>query len=34
VEAEGWGTFGELRSEILKNAYVERHTSKDAWLGL
>lgn len=34
VEAEGWGTFGELRSEILENAYVERHTSREAWLGL
>jgi GTP cyclohydrolase-4 len=34
VEAEGWGTFGELRAEILKNAYVERHTSKEEWLGL
>lgn len=34
VEAEGWGTLGELRSEILDNASVERHTSKEAWLGL
>jgi GTP cyclohydrolase-4 len=33
VEAEGWGTFGELRSEILENGVVERHTSKEAWLG-
>jgi GTP cyclohydrolase-4 len=34
VEAEGWGTLGELRSEILDNASVERHTTKEAWLGL
>ncbi len=34
VEAEGWGTFGELRSEILENAYIERHTSREEWLGL
>jgi GTP cyclohydrolase IV len=34
VEAEGWGTFGELRAEILENAFVERHTSKEEWLGL
>ena len=34
VEAEGWGTLGELRSEILENVSVERHTSKEEWLGL
>jgi len=34
VEAEGWGTLGELRSEILKNTSIERHTSKDEWLGV
>ncbi len=34
VEAEGWGTLGELRSEILKNVSIERHTSKEVWLGL
>ena len=34
VEAEGWGTLGELRSEILKNISIERHTSKDEWLGV
>jgi len=34
VEAEGWGTLGELRSEILKNASIERHTTREEWLGL
>ncbi len=34
VEAEGWGTLGELRSEILYNSGVEHHTSKEAWLGI
>ena len=34
VEAEGWGTLGELRSEILKNTSAQRHTSKEEWLGL
>ena len=34
VEAEGWGTLGELRSEILYNTSVERHTTKEEWLGL
>jgi GTP cyclohydrolase-4 len=33
VEAEGWGTLGELRAEILQNTLVERHTSKEEWLG-
>jgi len=34
VEAEGWGTLGELRSEILYNTGVEHHTSKETWLGI
>ncbi|HLX59527.1 MAG TPA: GTP cyclohydrolase MptA, partial [Ktedonobacteraceae bacterium] len=34
VEAEGWGTLGELRAEILENASLERHTTKEEWLGL
>jgi GTP cyclohydrolase IV len=34
VEAEGWGTLGELRLEILKNVSIERHTTKEEWLGL
>ena len=34
VEAEGWGTLGELRAEILNNARIERHTTKEEWLGL
>jgi GTP cyclohydrolase IV len=34
VEAEGWGTLGELRSEILKNQSIERHTTIEEWLGL
>ena len=34
VEAEGWGTLGELRLEILYNTSVERHTTKEEWLGL
>jgi len=32
VEAEGWGTLGELRSEILQNENVEHHTTRDEWL--
>jgi GTP cyclohydrolase-4 len=32
VEAEGWGTLGELRSEILYNQGVEHHTTKEEWL--
>lgn len=32
VEAEGWGTLSELRTEILHNAEVERHTTKEEWL--
>jgi GTP cyclohydrolase-4 len=34
VEAEGWGMLGELRAEILNNASIERHTTKEEWLGL
>ena len=34
VEAEGWGTLGELRSEILKHRNIERHTSREEWLSL
>lgn len=34
VEAEGWGTLGELRSEILKHVTSERHITKEEWLGL
>ncbi len=34
VEAEGWGTLGELRSEILKHKSIERHTTREEWLGL
>jgi GTP cyclohydrolase-4 len=33
VEAEGWGTLGELRAEILHNASLERHTTREEWLG-
>lgn len=32
VEAEGWGTLGELRAEILQNAVIEHHTTKEEWL--
>ena len=32
VEAEGWGTLGELRTEILRITSVEHHTTKEAWL--
>src|SRR5438046_8467330 len=34
VEAEGWGTLGELRSEIVNNVSVEHHTTREEWLGL
>jgi GTP cyclohydrolase-4 len=34
VEAEGWGTLGELRSEILQNITIERHTSREEWFDL
>jgi len=33
VEAEGWGTLGELRSEILTNVSVEHHTTREEWFG-
>jgi GTP cyclohydrolase-4 len=33
VEAEGWGTLGELRSEILNNVSVEHHTTREEWFG-
>src|SRR6266699_2799850 len=32
VEAEGWGTLGELRAEILRSESLERHTNKEEWL--
>jgi len=32
VDAEGWGTLGELRSELLQNVDVVHHTSKEEWL--
>ncbi len=32
VDAEGWGTLGELRAEILDSKDVEYHTTKDEWL--
>src|SRR5579885_762596 len=32
VEAEGWGTLGELRAEILRGEVLERHTSREEWL--
>jgi len=32
VETEGWGTLGELRSEILYNTDIEHHTTKEEWL--
>jgi GTP cyclohydrolase-4 len=34
VEAEGWGTLGELRAEILHNQNLARHTTREEWLGL
>ena len=34
VEAEGWGTLGELRAEILHDLELIDHTSKEAWLDL
>ena len=33
VDAEGWGTFGELRSELVHLVDVAHHTSKEEWLG-
>jgi MptA/FolE2 family GTP cyclohydrolase len=32
VDAEGWGTLGELRAEILDGKDIEYHTTKDEWL--
>jgi GTP cyclohydrolase-4 len=34
VEAEGWGTLGELRAEILHNASLVSHTTKEEWFGI
>ncbi len=34
VEAEGWGTLGELRSELMLLRDVAHHTSKEEWLGM
>jgi GTP cyclohydrolase IV len=34
VEAEGWGTLGELRAEILHNQDLARHTTREEWLHL
>jgi GTP cyclohydrolase IV len=34
VEAEGWGTLGELRAEIVHRRSNVSHTSKEAWLGM
>jgi GTP cyclohydrolase-4 len=34
VEAEGWGTLGELRAEILHSQQLARHTTREEWLGL
>lgn len=34
VEAEGWGTLGELRAEILQHQEREYHTTREEWLGL
>jgi GTP cyclohydrolase-4 len=31
VEAEGWGTFHELRAEILHNDVIAHHTTKEEW---
>lgn len=33
VDAEGWGTLGELRSELVQRVDVAHHTSKEEWLG-
>src|SRR5260370_3967581 len=29
VEAEGWGTLGELRAEILQNENLQHHRSEE-----
>jgi len=34
VEAEGWGTLGELRAEILHHQRLAQHTTKECWFGL
>ncbi|QBD78231.1 GTP cyclohydrolase I FolE2 [Ktedonosporobacter rubrisoli] len=34
VDAEGWGTLGELRAEIAKNDNIEHHTTKEEWLDI
>ncbi|GAC1457314.1 MAG: hypothetical protein PVSMB2_12010 [Ktedonobacteraceae bacterium] len=33
VDAEGWGTLGELRSEVVQMVDIAHHTSKEEWLG-
>jgi GTP cyclohydrolase-4 len=34
VDAEGWGTLGELRSELVQRVDVAHHTTKEEWLGV
>ena len=34
VDAEGWGTLGNLRSELIHGVDVTHHTSKEEWLGV
>ncbi|HVB63015.1 MAG TPA: GTP cyclohydrolase MptA [Ktedonobacteraceae bacterium] len=34
VEAEGWGTLGELRAEILYRQRLAQHTTREQWFGL
>ncbi len=34
VDAEGWGTLGELRAEIFNAKDIEHHTTKEEWLHL
>ncbi len=34
VEAEGWGTLGELRLEILQDQSVEHHTTREEWFNV
>jgi GTP cyclohydrolase IV len=33
VEAEGWGTLGELRAEILHYQRLAQHTTREQWFG-
>ncbi len=33
VDAEGWGTLGNLRSELIDRIDVVHHTTKEEWLG-